>query len=132
MKALPSTVLIVDDDKDICNNVSDILDLMGYRTSVAHDGPSALKLVQSEHFDVALLDYRMPGMDGVTLYRKIRQQQPETSAFLVTAHLGTGTTHTVDTEQLEVILKPVDFDSMLSRIKDAISRPRDSFNRGNS
>ena len=132
MKAHPSNVLIVDDDEDICNNVSDILDLMGYRTSVAHDGPSALKLVQSQRFDVALLDYNMPGMDGVTLYRQIRQQQPETSAFLVTAHVGRATDCMTGTEQLEVIRKPVDFDAMLSRIEEVISRPRQSLNQGNS
>ena len=79
------SVLIVDDDVDTCASVSDILGDLGYRTDTAHNGPEALGLVQRSHYDVALLDLKMPGMDGLTLYREIKKLRPGTVAFLALA-----------------------------------------------
>src|SRR5262249_19103752 len=67
-----TSILVVDDDVDTCRNLSDILTDLGYRVDVAHDGPSALELVRRHAYDIALLDYKMPGMDGLTLYREIK------------------------------------------------------------
>ena len=66
-------ILVVDDEVDTCHNLSDILTDLGYRVDVAHDGISALELVRRNAYDVALLDYKMPGMDGLTLYREIKR-----------------------------------------------------------
>jgi len=60
-------VLVVDDEPDTCNNLSDILTDLGYRVDCAYDGPAALELVHKGPYDVVLLDLRMPGMDGLTL-----------------------------------------------------------------
>jgi CheY-like chemotaxis protein len=58
-------ILCVDDDPDTCASLSDILTNLGYRVDVACDGPSALQLVKRNGYGVALLDYGMPGMDGL-------------------------------------------------------------------
>ena len=65
-------ILCVDDDPDTCASMSDILTDLGYLVSVAYDGHAALQLVQQQPYGLALLDYRMPGMDGLELYRRIR------------------------------------------------------------
>ena len=81
------SLLLVDDDLDVCANMADILaDLGGYHVDVAHDGPSALHLVRQRPYDVALLDLKMPGMDGLTLYRELKQLRSGTVAILVTAY----------------------------------------------
>ena len=67
------SILVVDDEVDICRNLSDILTDLGYQVEFAHDGPSALELVRQRPYDVALLDLKMPGMDGLTLYREIKK-----------------------------------------------------------
>ena len=67
------SVLLVDDDLDICANMADILDDLGYDVDVAHEGTTALKLVRRRPYDVAILDLRMPGMDGVALCRELQQ-----------------------------------------------------------
>src|ERR1017187_8416339 len=59
------SILVVDDEVDTCRNLSDILTDLGYHVEVAHNGMSALEIVQKP-FDVALLDFKMPGMDGLT------------------------------------------------------------------
>src|SRR5947208_1462288 len=91
MSPTSPSVLVVDDEVDTCRNLSDILTDRGYRVDVAHDGPSALELVRKNPYDVALLDYRMPGMDGLTLYREIKKLRADTVAIVVTAY-ASGTT----------------------------------------
>jgi len=78
-------LLIVDDDVDTCRNLSDILTDLGYRVDTAHEGLTALELVRRSAYDVALLDYKMPGMDGLTLYREIKRLRAGTVAIVVTA-----------------------------------------------
>src|SRR5262245_3151806 len=85
------SVLVVDDEPDTCHNLTDILTDLGYRVDTAPDGPSALELVRKNPYDVALLDYKMPGMDGLTLYREIKRLRAGTVAIVVTAYAG-GTT----------------------------------------
>ena len=87
----PARILVVDDDPDTCLNLSDILSDLGFYVDYAHDGPAALKLVDQGRYDVALLDFKMPGMDGVTLYREIKKRRAGTVSLLVTAYAGDAT-----------------------------------------
>jgi CheY-like chemotaxis protein len=80
----PHSMLVVDDDEDTCLNLSDIFSDLGYRVEIAFNGPMALKKVQQQSFDVALLDLMMPGMDGLTLYQEVHKHCPETVALLIT------------------------------------------------
>ena len=103
-------ILVVDDDPDICDNLSDILSDLGYQVDTAHDGPSALELVSRQPYDVALLDLKMPGMDGLTLYREIKKQRAGTVSLLVTAFAGPATAEeALSAGAWKVLAKPVDF-----------------------
>lgn len=81
----PPSVLVVDDDADTCRNLSDILSDLGYQVDTAPDGTAALALVQKHAYDVALLDYKMPGMTGLELYREIKKARAGTVAVIVSA-----------------------------------------------
>jgi two-component system, NtrC family, response regulator HydG len=118
------SILVVDDDVDTCHNLSDILNDMGFRVDMAHDGPSALHLVKRGSYDVALLDYKMPGMDGLTLYREIKRLRAGTVAIVVTAYAG-GTTaeEALQAGAWQVLSKPVDFSKLLGLVSEAIGQP---------
>ncbi|MEM7314239.1 MAG: response regulator [Planctomycetota bacterium] len=117
-------VLIVDDDVDICHNVRDILEEFGYRTDMAHDGASAMKLVESERFDVALLDFKMPDTDGATLYEQIKKVQPSLVAIMITAYAGSdGVDRARNAGTWHVLRKPVDFEQLLDLIQQAANQP---------
>jgi DNA-binding NtrC family response regulator len=117
-------ILIVDDDVDICRNLSDILTDMGYQVDMAHEGHSALELVRQRPYDVALLDLRMPGMDGLTLYREIKKLRAGTVALLVTAFAGPDTAEeALAAGAWQVVAKPVDFPKLMGLVDEALGQP---------
>jgi DNA-binding response OmpR family regulator len=117
-------ILVVDDDPDICRNLSDILTDLGYSVDFAHDGPGALELVSRRPYDVALLDLKMPGMDGLTLYREIKKQHAATVALLVTAYAGPSTEiEALSAWAWKVVPKPVDFPTLLGLVDEALDQP---------
>lgn len=114
-------ILVVDDDTDIASNMSDILTDLGYQTAVAHDGKSAIALAKSSAFDVALLDFKMPDMDGAELYKQIKSLQPDMIAIMVTAYAGSGgTERAMSAGTWQVMRKPVDFSKLLAFIEEAV------------
>jgi DNA-binding response OmpR family regulator len=124
MNGSQTSVLVVDDDLDTCRNLQDILTDLGYDVATAQDGPSALNLVRSKPFDVALLDLKMPGMDGLTLYREIRKLRSGTVAMIVSAYATSETTSEVlGAGAWQVLTKPVDFSRLLPLLEEAAQQP---------
>lgn len=117
-------VLVVDDEEDTCRNLSDILADLGYRADYACDGPTALELVRRTPYDVALLDLKMPGMDGLTLYREIKKLRAGTVALLVTAYAGGATAdEALGAGAWKVLPKPVDLPGLLGLVDEAMGQP---------
>lgn len=79
-------ILIVDDNEDLADNVAELLGDVGYEVQVAYSASGALTLLATQEcFDCALLDVRMDGMDGVSLWAQIQAQCPNTRGLLMTA-----------------------------------------------
>jgi len=118
------SILLVDDDVDICQNMVDILDDYGCQVDVAHDGLSALNLVGQKVYDVALLDLKMPGMDGFTLFQEIKKISPGTVVIIITAHAGTGVVEeALATGALQVFSKPINLLRLMQEIDKALDQP---------
>ena len=118
------SILVVDDDVDTCRNLSDILTDLGHHVETAIDGPSALELVRRRHFDVALLDLKMPGMNGLELYRAIRMLRADTVALIVTAYAGGDTAEeALAAGAWKVLAKPVEFPRLLKLVDEALDQP---------
>jgi CheY-like chemotaxis protein len=119
-----ASVLVVDDEEDTCRNLSDILTDLGYNVEVAHDGPTALEMVRRTAYDVALLDLKMPGMDGLTLYREIKRLRAGTVALIVTAYAGSATAEeALSAGAWRVLPKPVDLPRLLNLVDEAVGQP---------
>jgi DNA-binding response OmpR family regulator len=79
-------ILVVDDEATMRRSLADILRLEGYRVQMAESGETAVQRLQSEVYDLILLDLKMPGMDGVEVLRQAVKIAPETQVILLTAH----------------------------------------------
>jgi len=66
-------LLLVEDNRDILANLADYLALKGYEVDCAQDGLTGLHLAATQHYDLAVLDVMLPGMDGYTLCRRLRE-----------------------------------------------------------
>ena len=80
-------ILIVDDDFGICETLSDILIAEGFKVSVVNDGFEAIKEVNKSDYKIALIDIRMPKINGVETYKKIKLIKPSIRVILMTAFL---------------------------------------------
>jgi CheY-like chemotaxis protein len=119
-----ASILVVDDDVDTCHNLRDILSEMGYDVDIAHDGLQALDKVRHKNYDLALLDLKMPGMDGITLYREIRKLQASAVALVVTAFAGgSSTDQALAAGAWRVLSKPVDLTLLLQLVQAAVDQP---------
>ncbi len=124
MEGTPSSILVVDDDVDTCRNLSDILTDLGYQVDMAYDGPTALELVRDKRYDVALLDLKMPGMDGLTLYREIKKLRSGTVAIIVTAYASDATSEETGAAGIwQVLPKPIDMPKLLGLVGEAVGQP---------
>jgi DNA-binding NtrC family response regulator len=124
MSSNSARILIVDDEQDTCANLSDILADLGYQVDTANDGFTALELVKKRPYDVALLDLRMPGMDGLELYRRIREISAETVAIVVTAYASSDTAKSIlTTGAWKILPKPVNIGSLLNFVAQALDSP---------
>jgi CheY-like chemotaxis protein len=118
-----SSILLVDDDQDSCASMSDVISDLGYLVDVAYDGPTALELSRRNPYPLALLDYKMPGMNGVELYGHLKQQRADTVGVLVTAFAGHGTTEAaLGAGMRHVLPKPVDFDRLIPIIEEVVGK----------
>src|SRR5687768_14056779 len=85
--SLPETtkrrVLLVDDHVDSCELYHEYLSVEGHDVRVVHDGSSAIELLLSERFDVAVIDIGLPGMDGYEVARRLREKTAIDLPFLV-------------------------------------------------
>jgi DNA-binding NtrC family response regulator len=79
-------ILVVDDDVDLADTLSDILTALGIHVEIAHDGCKAIEKAKAKMFDIVLMDLKMPRMNGVESYKKIKQIRPETIVVLMTAY----------------------------------------------
>jgi two-component system, NtrC family, response regulator HydG len=79
------SVLLVDDEPDMGLAAGDALRDAGHRVVVSTNGAEALELVTTQPFDVMICDIRLPKLDGLTLFRRTRQESPDTAVILMTA-----------------------------------------------
>lgn len=79
-------ILIVEDNRDIAENIADYLEPLGHDLDFAADGTRGLQLATTQRFDVIVLDLNLPGIDGITLCRRLRNEaQVQTPVLMLTA-----------------------------------------------
>ncbi|OQY51029.1 MAG: response regulator [Desulfobacteraceae bacterium 4572_87] len=82
----PSKVLLVDDEREFVQTLSERLLMRDMGSAVAYDGESALKLVNDDEPEVMILDLKMPGIDGIEVLKRVKTTRPEIEVIILTGH----------------------------------------------
>jgi len=77
-------VLIVDDDIDHAESLADVIEMRGHTAQLAHTGEEALRQFRASHFDVVLLDVKLPGINGVETFLEMRKIRPTAQVMMMT------------------------------------------------
>ncbi len=113
-------VLLVDDEMELLQALSERLELRGFEVAVAHCGEKALAILEGSEPDLMVLDLRMPGIDGLGVLRSTRQICPKIQVIILTGH---GTEKDRETAMrlgaFDYLQKPVDIEELVSVLKRA-------------
>lgn len=113
-------VLIVDDNVSLCKSMSLVLRRKGYAVTVARNGLEAVERVRECPFEMILLDIKMPVVDGVETYRRIRKIRSDAVVMMMTAYSVDDLAREAIEEGAQgVLCKPPDMQEILTLIEKA-------------
>ncbi len=107
-------ILLVDDEPNVLKSLRRVFRQENYRIETESNGLDALKRLEAENFDLIISDYKMPGLDGAELLKRIKRMRPETIRIMLTGHADTGAVMGAinDGAVYKFILKPWNADDL--------------------
>jgi DNA-binding response OmpR family regulator len=116
-------VLIVDDEKTLRHFLRLNLQEHGYQATEAPDGKTALRLIDQQRFEVALVDLRLTDRDGLEIVRRLRQVAPKTSVIILTAYATADSAiEALRQGAHDYLIKPFETIELLASVADGIAR----------
>jgi len=118
-------ILVVEDDKNLCQAMEYALKQNGYAVDVCHEGDDGLRWIRENTYDLALLDRMLPQLDGVSLLRRAREGGVSTPVLMITALGGIDErVEGLDAGADDYLVKPFAIEEMLARVRAMCRRPR--------
>lgn len=121
MREMPekTTILIVDDDTNMRRSMARVLKWKGYEVSIADSGAEGIELVKARPFDLIFMDIKMPLVNGVETFQKIREIRPDAVVMMMTAYAVEELIQKALQEgAYGIIHKPLDIDKMIQTIEE--------------
>ena len=118
----PERIMVVDDEKGICQNVEKILSKNNYEVICALSAAEALERLKTESFDLMISDIVMPGMNGLELLKQVKTGWPKTRALMMTAYASTDTAlKAIRLGALDYVSKPFTPDELRTVVRKAMA-----------
>jgi DNA-binding NtrC family response regulator len=115
-----SRVLLVDDETIFTKNMSKLLKFRGYEVAAVNSGDAAIRELEQSHFDVIVLDLKMPGMDGITTLKEIMKLGLFTETLILTGHGSIDTAlEAMKLGAYDYLTKPCEIDELVAKIEAA-------------
>jgi DNA-binding NtrC family response regulator len=116
-------VLLVDDELEFLETLVKRLTKRGLNISTAKSGEDALKIIGGKGIDVAVLDVRMPGMDGIQTLREIKKTDPLMEVIMLTGHASVEVAiEGMELGAFDYLMKPADIDELFYKLQDAFKK----------
>ena len=113
-------ILIVDDDKGSCNSMLDILEAKDYDVELENSGSKAIAKMKEEFFNIVIMDIKMPVMNGVETYKRIKNISPQTVVIMMTAYsVEELIKNALKEGAYGVLYKPLDMEKLIKMIESA-------------
>ena len=120
-------VLIVDDEDDFRETLVKRLKARHFAAEGASGGDRALALLETQTFDVIVLDVKMPGLDGIETLRRVKQQHPETAVIMLTGHASVEFgLQGMQLGAFDYMMKPAPIDALVDTIGQAFRKKSDA------
>ena len=117
-------ILVVEDERDLNRILTSSLEAEHYSVDSCHSGTEALEYLESAEYDAAVLDIMMPGMDGLTVLKKIRQKKINTPVILLTARDSIeDRVSGLDAGANDYLVKPFAYEELSARIRVLLRKP---------
>lgn len=117
------SILIVDDDVNLCTILSEELTEIGYDTYFLTSGEGVLEYIQNNHVDLVLLDLKMPGKNGFEVIQELQLKNIDIRIIVLTAYADVQSAiEAANLGASDFISKPYDFDELLITIRKAVQR----------
>ena len=115
-------ILIVDDEEYIRASLTRVMKTEGFEVHAAHDGHMTLKMIQEELPEVLLVDFKMPGMDGMELLRRAKELYPDLPVILITAYADVqGAVDAMRAGAHDYLAKPFDHHEVIRVVRRALA-----------
>jgi DNA-binding NtrC family response regulator len=115
------SILIVDDDANIRETISLILEQKGYSTDTAENGKEAMEKAKTKYFNLALLDIKLPDMEGTKLLTMIHETQPRMMKIMVTGYPSLeNAVAALNLGADSYVMKPIDPEKLLEIIEEKV------------
>ena len=123
MASLPLRVLIVDDEDELVNALEERLNLRGFQAKGVTTGAEALAYLTETPCDVVLVDVKMPGLGGLQLVKKIKEERPKLGVILLTGHgSAKDAEEGIKLGAFDYLMKPVKIDDLVRVLHSAAAR----------
>ena len=118
-------VMIVDDEKDIVNLMSETIELWGYHPIIARDGEEAFEKFQKNAVDLVITDLKLPKMNGVKLLDKLKTLEDSTEVILFTGYPEvTSAIDAMKNGAFDYLVKPVDLAELKLKVEKALEKKK--------
>lgn len=122
-------ILIIEDDHKIANSIKKGLEQEGYAVDVCYDGENGYDMASTENYDLLVLDLMLPGIDGISLCRKLRSENNHVAILMLTAKGSLDErVDGLDSGADDYLVKPFAFVELVARIRALTRRPKQSLN----
>jgi two-component system, OmpR family, response regulator len=116
-------VLIIDDEPDFLETLVKRLQKRKFDAVGVGSGEAALHLIEEQSFDVAILDMRMPGMDGIDTLKELKKKAPLMEVIMLTGHASVESgMQGMQIGAFDYVIKPADFDDLIEKVDQAYQR----------
>lgn len=118
-------ILVIEDEVKIAGAVKRGLEINGYAVDMVHDGDNGYSYGRSGDYDLIVLDRMLPGMDGIELSRKLRDENIHTPILMLTARGTIGDkVEGLNSGADDYLVKPFSFDELTARVRALLRRPK--------